>query len=105
MNAMMDIFSSILQRLLNQDASPSSSYFGSATPFKVQFNIDITIFEGHMDVDVIDKWLNILEGYFFVHVFSSRENITFSLLKVAPHVKDWWETYCENNDESTPSLF
>ena len=46
-----------------------------------------------------------LEGYFFVHDFSSRENITFALLKVAPHIKDWWETYCEQKDESTGSLF
>jgi len=43
--------------------------------------------------------------YFSIHDFSSQENITFSLLKVAPHIKDWWETYCEENDESTNSLF
>lgn len=56
-------------------------------------------------MDVIDKWLNMLEVYFSVHDFSNRENITFSLLKVGPHVKDWWETYCEKRDESAPSLF
>eukprot|EP00253_Pinus_taeda_P024804 PITA_24804 len=35
----------------------------------------------------------------------SREKIVFALLKAAPHVKDWWETYCEQKDESTDSLF
>jgi hypothetical protein len=39
--------------------------------------------------------LNLLEGYFSVHNFSNREKITFSLLKVIPHVKDWWDTYSE----------
>jgi hypothetical protein len=39
-------------------------------------------------VDVVDKWLNVLEGYFLVHNFSDRENFIFSLLKVIPHVKD-----------------
>jgi hypothetical protein len=39
--------------------------------------------------------LNLLEGYFSVHNFSDRENITFALLKVVPHVKDWWDTYSE----------
>jgi hypothetical protein len=34
--------------------------------------------------------LNLLEGYSFVHNFCDRENITFALLKVVPHVKDWW---------------
>jgi hypothetical protein len=54
-------------------------------------------------VDVVDKWLNLLEGYFLVHNFSDRENITFSLLKVIPHVKDWWDTYFEKRaiEEST----
>jgi hypothetical protein len=37
--------------------------------------------------------LNFLEGYFFVHNFFNREKITFALLKVVPHVKDWWDTY------------
>ena len=61
-------------------------------PFKVQVNFDIPIFEGLIDADHVDKWLNILEGYFLVHDLSNREKITFSLLKVAPHIKDWWET-------------
>jgi hypothetical protein len=35
----------------------------------------------------------LLEGYFSVHNFFDKEKITFSLLKVVPHVKDWWDTY------------
>ena len=46
-----------------------------------------------------------MEGYFLVHDFSNREKITFTLLKAAPHVKDWWVTYCEQKDESEPLLF
>ena len=54
------------------------------------------------DADTVDRWLNLLEGYFSVHEFFNRENITFSLLKSAPHVKDWWETYYERKDEEEP---
>jgi hypothetical protein len=39
-------------------------------------------------MDVVDKWLNLVEGYFSVQNFFDRENITFALLKVIPHVKD-----------------
>jgi hypothetical protein len=39
--------------------------------------------------------LNLLDGYFSVHNFPDRENITFALIKVIPHVKDWWDTYSE----------
>jgi hypothetical protein len=57
-------------------------------PFKVQVNFDIPLFEGLVYVDDVDKWLNMLKGYFLVRKFFDRENITFSFLKVAPHVKD-----------------
>ena len=87
-NEMMDSFAQILRRLPTSDASSSS---GGATPFKVQIKFNIPIFEGNIDADVVDKWLNLLEGYFFVHNFSNRENITFSLVKAVPHVKDWWK--------------
>jgi hypothetical protein len=89
-NEMMDSFAQILRRLPTGD---TSSLNICTTPFKVQINFDIPIFEGQIDVDVVDKWLNLLEGYFSVHKFSNREMITFALLKVIPHVKDWWETF------------
>jgi hypothetical protein len=59
---MMDNFAQILRRLPTGEAYSSS---GHATPFKVQVNFDIPLFEGLIDVDVVDKWLNLLEGYFF----------------------------------------
>jgi hypothetical protein len=78
---------------------------GGTAPFKVQMNFDIPIFEGQIDTDGADKWLNLLEGYFFVHNFSNREKITFALLKVVPHVKDWWETFSEKKEIEELSLF
>ena len=58
-----------------------------------------------MDADVVDKWLNLVEGYFSIHKFSNRENITLVLLKAVPHVKDWWETFYEQKEIEEPSLF
>jgi hypothetical protein len=49
--------------------------------------------------------LNLLEGYFSIHNFSNRENIAFALLKVVPHVKDWWETFYEKKETEETSLF
>ena len=101
-NDMMDSFMQILWRLLTRDTSSSS---GGVAPFKVQINFNILVFEDQIDADVLGKWLNLLEGYFSIHNFSNRENITFALLKVVPHVKDWWETFCEKNEIEEPSLF
>jgi hypothetical protein len=103
-NAMMDNFTHILQQFPTGSASASNSHSGDTTPFKVQVNFCIPIFDGKIDVDLIDRWLNLLEGYFMVHDFSDREKIIFSLLKATPHVKDWWETYCEEKDKEEPSL-
>ena len=50
-NAMMDKFAQILQRLPTGGTSASNSHSGGATPFKVQVNFDIPIFEGQIDVD------------------------------------------------------
>jgi hypothetical protein len=101
-NEMIDSFAQILQRLPTGDASSSS---GGVAPIKVQINFDILIFEGNIDADVVDKWLNLLEGYFSVHNFSNIEKITFALLKIIPRVKDWWETFCEKKEIEEPSLF
>jgi hypothetical protein len=101
-NEMTDNFAQILRQLSTSDASSSS---GDTTPFKVHIKFDIPIFEGQIDVDVIAKWLNMLEGYFSVHNFLDREKITFALLKTIPHVKDWWETFCEKNKIEESPLF
>jgi hypothetical protein len=101
-NKMIDSFVQILRRLPTSDASSSN---GGVAPFKVKINFDIPIFEGQIDTDDVDKYLNLLEGYFSVHNFSNEEKITFALLKVVPHVKDWWETFCEKKEIEVTSLF
>jgi hypothetical protein len=93
---MMDNFSHILQRLsITVGTYSSSGHFIRTSHFKVQFNFYILVFEGKIDVDSLEKWLNMMDGYFFAHNFSHKENITFALLKALPHVKHWWETYWE----------
>ena len=74
-NVKMNNFSQILQRLPTDDASTYNIHSGGTTPFKVQVNFEIPIFEGQIDVDVVDRWLNLLERYFSVHDFSDWEKI------------------------------
>jgi hypothetical protein len=103
---MMENFSHILQRLLiTKGTYSSNNHFGGTSPFKVQVNFDILIFEGQIDVDDLEKWLNMLEGYFSIHNFSDRENITFTLLKDLPHVKHWWETYWKQSSIEESEIY
>ena len=67
---MMENFSHILKnQSIAVGASSSRSHFGRTSPFKVQVNFDIPVFEGQIDANALEKWLNILEGYFSVHNF------------------------------------
>jgi hypothetical protein len=81
---MMDNFAQILQRLPTISASTSSNHSGGTTPFKVQVNFDIPIFEGQIDADVIDIWLNLLEGYFSVHDFLTEKGLFLHSSKPPP---------------------
>jgi hypothetical protein len=52
----MENFSHILQRLpIKKDTSSSSDQFGGTSPFKVQVNFDIPIFEGQIDENSIEN--------------------------------------------------
>jgi hypothetical protein len=80
-------------------------HFSSATPFKVQFNFDIPLFEGHKDAYALEKWLNMLEGYYSIQKKNNSEKITFVLLKSLPHVRSWWEGYWERYTVNESTLF
>jgi hypothetical protein len=45
--------------LIETCTSSSIRHFGETSPFKVQVNFDIPIFEGQIDADALGKWLNL----------------------------------------------
>ena len=66
---MMEIFSHILKCLPIEIGTYSlRGHFGGTSPFKVQVNFDIPVFEGQIDAEALEKWLTLLEGYFSVHL-------------------------------------
>ena len=105
-NEMMDSFSQILRQIpTTASTSSMSTPFRDATPFKVQVIYDIPLFEGKIDADALYNSLIVLEAYFFVHNFFDRQKITFALLKVVPHVQNWWGTYWEQNSSNESGIF
>jgi len=103
-NAMMDSFAQILQRYPEATLRLPAATLEIPRPLRYKLILKSPS-SRVKDADAVDKWLNLLEGYFTFHEFSSQEKIVFALLKAAPHVKDWWETYCEQKDETTGLLF
>jgi hypothetical protein len=106
-NEMMDNFAQILRRLLmvTTEESSTRNHFRGATPFKVQVNFDIPLFEGQIDAYALEKWLNLLEGYYsvqkkisIVKISPSRSLNPFPMSELGGKVT--WERYTMN--ESTP---
>jgi hypothetical protein len=54
------------------------------TPLKVQVNFYIPLFEGQIDVEALEKWLNLLEGYFSIHNFSNVKKSPLRSLRPFP---------------------
>jgi hypothetical protein len=81
----------------------TNNHFRGAILFKVHVNFDIPLFKIKIDADVLEKWFNLLEGYYSIQKKLDIKNITFALLKALPHVQYWWESYEERHDgdEST----
>ena len=82
-NEMMDSFAQILLWMpATTSASSTGSQFGDETPFMVQVNFYIPLFEGQIDVDAVDNWLNVLEWYFSERAWKN--------------LKDLWDKYISN---------
>jgi hypothetical protein len=103
---MMENFSHILKRLpIASGASSSSDHFGGTSPFKVQVNFDIPVFEGQIDAECPRKMVKSARRLFLCSQFFDKEKITFALLKALPHVKHWWETYWEQSSTEESGIY
>ena len=45
-----------------------------------------------------------VRGLLLYSKFFDSENITFALLKYLPHVKDWWNGYCERHEKEDADI-
>jgi hypothetical protein len=61
---------------------------GHATPFKVWVNFEIPLFEGLIDAYVVDKWLNLLEGYFRSTIFSIGKRLLCHSSRLSPMLRN-----------------
>jgi hypothetical protein len=78
-------FKMLLEEALVQQRNEIMDNF--TTPFKVQVNFDIPLFEELIYVGVVDKWCNLIEGYFLVHNFFDSEILLFHSSKSCPMLR------------------
>ncbi|KAK1377226.1 hypothetical protein POM88_033419 [Heracleum sosnowskyi] len=71
---------------------------------KIDFKVELPMYDGSVDVEKLDDWIERLETYFTLYGFSSKEKIIFATLKLSSHALMWWKSYRKYcNDEKTVS--
>ncbi|GJV03437.1 hypothetical protein Tco_1337006 [Tanacetum coccineum] len=65
---------------------------GSHHPLKVEAKIDISTFDGTIDAEKLDSWLDQLETYFTLYGFRSSDKVVFARLKLTSHALAWWNS-------------
>ncbi|GKC73147.1 hypothetical protein Tco_1119030 [Tanacetum coccineum] len=66
---------------------------GSHKPFKVEARIDIPSYDGTVDTEKLDSWIDQLETYFTLYGLSSTEKVSFARLKLTSHALAWWNSF------------
>nr|GEU37349.1 retrotransposon protein, putative, Ty1-copia subclass [Tanacetum cinerariifolium] len=65
---------------------------GPHYPFKVEARIDIPTYDGTVDAEKLDSWIDQLETYFTLYGFSSSDKVVFAWLKLTSHALAWWNS-------------
>ncbi|KAA8550106.1 hypothetical protein F0562_001790 [Nyssa sinensis] len=68
-------------------------------PFKVEARINILAFDGTIDTEKLDSWVDQLETYFMLYGFSSGKKVAFARLKLTSHALAWWNAFLKTNDD------
>nr|CAD1839449.1 unnamed protein product [Ananas comosus var. bracteatus] len=80
---------------------------GRSKLFKVEAKIKIPNYNGVVDAEKLDAWLDQLETYFDLYNCSNTEKVTFAKLKLVGHALTWWKANLQTsaNEEFTWSQF
>jgi len=60
---------------------------------KVDFKVDMPMYDGTVDVDKLDDWIERLETYFTVYDYKSSQKITVAVLKLSKDALTWWKAF------------
>ncbi|KAL6191556.1 hypothetical protein ACLB2K_037946 [Fragaria x ananassa] len=71
---------------------------GSFQNLKIDFKVEIPMYDGSVNVEKLDDWIERLETYFTLYNYLSEEKIIFATLKLSAHALTWWKSYKKSSD-------
>nr|GEX36062.1 hypothetical protein [Tanacetum cinerariifolium] len=72
---------------------------GSHHSFKVEARIDILTYDGTVDAEKLDSWIDQLETYFTLYGFSSSDKVVYAWLKLTSHALAWWNSQLKTRED------
>ena len=77
-----------------KDLGKIKSFSSSSNlPFKVEAKLEIPMYDGQVNVEVLNRWLKQMEVYFVLYQVQEVQHIYFSILKMTGHVLLWYCIY------------
>ncbi|ONK76185.1 uncharacterized protein A4U43_C03F24840 [Asparagus officinalis] len=67
---------------------------------KIDFKVEIPVYDGSIDVERLDDWIERMETYFTLYSYSSKEKIVFAALKLSGHMLMWCKPYCKQEKKA-----
>ena len=62
--------------------------------------MDIKVFDGRMDAESLETWIQALEVYFSCQAYTDKQWIDFARLKMGRKALLWWEYFCRARVQS-----
>ncbi|BFG20882.1 hypothetical protein CerSpe_071560 [Prunus speciosa] len=75
------------------DADKASKSKTSMNGLKIDVKIDILVYDGKINTEKLDNWIDQLETYYTIYEYNNHESINFATLKLTKHALTWWKAY------------
>jgi hypothetical protein len=62
-------------------------------PIKLDAKIDLPAYDGSIDGEKLDNWIDQLESYFAIYAYDDARRLAIARLKLTSHALVWWNSY------------
>ena len=69
----------------------------------MESKVEIKVFEGRMDAESLETWIQALEVYFSCQAYIDEQRIMFARFKMGKKALLWWESFCRIKDQKGPA--
>lgn len=63
--------------------------------FQVKAHIDIFSYDGSINIELVDSWIDQLEIYFNLYDYNSEYRVMLAWPKLMEYMLAWWNTYLQ----------